>query len=292
MNFELHSYNDSKIHLEYQVTSSNTDNLPSIILELYRGKLFCSIIKDFIGMSIDIFGTKIFSIKKSYPRTLTNLLSSWMFTLYASEDFNPSEDPFIPNNYQENDSLKNTLRDLIKYDESIADSENKIILLISQLKNIFKEKLDILKKYKKSDYYKENKNKYKITKLLIKQTRDVEYSFYKFNVHLQFQVKDKRLLNILDNLLIPIDEYEKLKSNYNGKKEYLDEYIWAILFRYQLLGSNNHQLGVKSDIMKQMKQDYDLNYECFASAINSTFNHYCSVYYDLDKFFGFFGIVK
>jgi hypothetical protein len=69
----------------------------------------------------------------------------------------------------------------------------------------------------------------------------------------------------------------------------MDELILIILFRYQLLGSNNHQLGVKSDIMKKMHEDYNLNYECFASAINCTFNHYCSVYYDIEKYFGSFG---
>jgi hypothetical protein len=41
--------------------------------------------------------------------------------------------------------------------------------------------------------------------------------------------------------------------------------------------------------MKQMNTDYNLNYECFASAINCTFPHYCSVYYDVERFFGSFG---
>ena len=42
--------------------------------------------------------SKIFSVKKSYPRTLTNILSSWIFTLYA---FNKSrQDPFFPDNYE------------------------------------------------------------------------------------------------------------------------------------------------------------------------------------------------
>lgn len=69
----------------------------------------------------------------------------------------------------------------------------------------------------------------------------------------------------------------------------MDDIIWMILFRYQLLGSNNHQLGVKSNIMMQMKQDYNLNFECFASTINNTFKHYCSIYQDIEQYFGSVG---
>ena len=68
----------------------------------------------------------------------------------------------------------------------------------------------------------------------------------------------------------------------------MDDYIWAILFRYQLLGSNNHQLAVLPNIMNQMTIDYGLNFECFASLINNTFNHYCSIYYDLERYFQIF----
>ena len=38
-----------------------------------------------------------------------------------------------------------------------------------------------------------------------------------------------------------------------------------------------------------MNTNYNLNFECFASAINSTFKHYCSIYYDVEKYFGSFG---
>jgi hypothetical protein len=46
---------------------------------------------------------------------------------------------------------------------------------------------------------------------------------------------------------------------------------------------------VKPDIMSKMNKDYGLEFECFASSINCTFNHYCSVYYDIEKYFGSFG---
>jgi hypothetical protein len=286
MAYELHSYVDNNIEFEYSINSTNEN---SVILELYRGKIFCYIIKEFINKATSLFGTKIFSVKKSFPRTLTNLLSSWMFTLYASENFDSSIDPFLPNNYTETQSLLNTLNDLVKYDETLKEPTNLITILINFLMKLYEEQHKLLSNYKKSNYYLDNKYKYKVFKTKIKQQRDNEYyDFYKYIVNLEFEIKDKRLLNILDNLLLPIDEYEKLKSNYTGKKN-MDDIIWSILFRYQLLGSNNHQLGVKSNIMKQMNQNYNLNFECFASAINCTFNHYCSVYQDIEQHFGSVG---
>jgi len=287
MTYEMHSYNDNQIELEYSCPQSPDLDL---ILELYRGKLFCHIIKEFINDATKILGTKIFSIKKSFPRTLTNLLSSWMFNLYASENFNSLLDPFLPNNFNEIDILIGTLKDLVKYDQTIMDTDKLINILLNKLKKCFNDQLILLSNYKKSSYYLDNKNKYNITKKQIIQQREgADFFFYKYQIHIKFDIKDKRLNNILDNLLIPLDEYVKLKNNYNGKDTMFNDLVWSILFRYQLLGSNNHQLGVKSDIMSKMNINYNLNFECFASAINSTFNHYCSIYYDIEKYFGSFG---
>ena len=251
MTYELHSYNDDLIHFEY---TSLLHEEPNVILELYRGKLFSSIIRDFINTLTTLFGTKIFSVKKSYPRTLTNLLSSWMFTLYALDTFNSSIDSFLPNNYTNLEALIQTLNDLVKYDNTINNTNELINKMTKILINIFADNHKLLSIYKKSTYYNKMKNSYTINKKLIEQTRDnIKYKFYKFYIHVDFEIKDKRLVNILDNLLIPCDEYNKLEKIYISKKLKIDELIWIILFRYQLLGSNNHQLGVKNEIMTNMK---------------------------------------
>ena len=83
--------NDTK----YLYSPNNNSEL-NPILELYRGKMYISLLKLFIHVCIEHLGKKIFCIKKSFPRTITNLLASWFFTLYSEYDF--SEDPFFPNN--------------------------------------------------------------------------------------------------------------------------------------------------------------------------------------------------
>ena len=108
-----------KENIIYSYLPIKTEEL-NPILELYRGKIYANILKSFIYSCINNLGSKIFSIKKSYPRTITNLLSSWFFTLY-SYDF--KEDPFflvILN--------VNPLRKIywFKYDNTIVDYETKI----------------------------------------------------------------------------------------------------------------------------------------------------------------------
>ena len=267
-----------------QITNSDNAEI-SPILELYRGKVYANILKSFIYNCTNKLGTKIFSIKKSYPRTLTNLLSSWIFTLYSTYDF--SGDPFFPNNYTNVDSLIETLNDFAKYDDIIISKEEKIKIILDNLIKDYKNAIQILESYKESGYYLEKKNNYKITKKLISQDRNSgAILFYKFDITFPFKIRDKRQENIINNILIPEYIYDKLKNKFTGDMNYIDSYIWTIIYRYQLLGSNNNQLGVLPGVLDKMKTDFNLNYECFASAINSTFDKFCSIYYDVEKYFG------
>ena len=273
-----------KENIKYSYSPINTDEL-NPILELYRGKIYANILKSFIVSCVNNLGTKIFSIKKSYPRTITNLLSSWFFTLYSTYDF--SEDPFFPNNYKNTEPLRKTLLDFIKYDDSIVNYNNKIESILNNLVNEYSYSLNNLKYYKNSDYYKSKNKNYEITVKKIKQTRDEnDIEFYKFLITFPFKLRDKRQENIINNILIPHYIYDKLKDRYTGPEEKFHEYLWIIIYRYQLLGSNNNQLGVLPNILDKMKNEFGLDFECFASSINATSKNYCSIYYDVEKYFG------
>ena len=276
-------------YLKIQSKVINTKNIEPLI-ELYKGRLFSNLIKSFTSDCINMFGTHIFSIKKSYSRTITNLLSGWMFSLYIDYDF--SGDFFFPSNYNNTKSISDTLKDFCKYDPKIINPDEKINKIISNLKQNYKYQLELLNQYQKSNLFLNNKTRYRIKKTMLnikKKTSEKEITYYKFDIDVDFVITDKRLQNILKNILLPQKIYDKLVNIYTGPKNKVDEYLWGIIFRYQLLGSNNHQLAVLPNIMQKMNKDYKLNFECFASSINSTFPNYCSIYYDLEKYFGSVG---
>ena len=110
------------------------------------------------------------------------------------------------------------------------------------------------------------------------KNQNIESTFYKLDIVVNFNIKDKRLQNTLNNILIPIKIYDKLVNSYTGPKGKVDEYLWAIVFRYQLLGSNNHQLAVLPNIMESMTRDYNLNFECFSYRLRIEFDLWLSYY--------------
>lgn len=290
MHYNFYEINENKPnHLIYKARYKQTLYLVDPILELYKGKIYSCLIKLFTNNCTSTFGYRIFSIKKSYLRTITNLLSSWIFSLYIDYDF--SSDYFFPTNYNKTKPLEDILRDLCKYDSTITNIEQKITDVINKLKVDYKHLLELLQSYKKSKMYLNNKSNYKIKKTIININKKLNcnMTFHKFEIITPFIIKDKRLQNILNNILISNKNYDKMLNAYNGPKKIINDFLWAIVYRYQLLGSNNHQLAVLPNIMNKMVLDYNLNFECYASAINNTFPNFCSIYWDLEKYFGSIG---
>lgn len=268
------------------------DNINSEInldKELFRGELYCHLLKQFTKSCLQNLNEKIFSHKKNYTRTITNLLASWFFTLYQEYDF--SFDEFFPSNYKNNDELiKKILKDYCSLDD-VIDLDIKIYNIINDLYKCYEDTLEKLEKYiKKSNniivYKNETSHERNNKKIL----------FYNFNIsYIGFTMCNK-LNNIINNIMIPVEQYNEMKNRYNNLDSQdnidynqMDTIIWIILFRYQLLSSNNNQLAVIPSIYNKMITDFNLSVECFASAINSSLDYFCSIYYDVEKHFGSIG---
>ena len=183
------------------------------------------------------------------------------FTQYSYYDF--KNDSFFPD-INNNDLLKQTLYNYSSLD-NIDDVESKINNIISTLNNCYNNALNKLNSYKNSNYYNKYKNNITVNKIIINQKRDnLNIMFYKLVIKKNTHILNNRLNNILNNIIIPINEYNNMKNKYKGDIKLLDTYIWIILFRYQLLGSNNNQLAVLPHILEQMSKDLNFNFECFA----------------------------
>jgi hypothetical protein len=253
--------------------------------ELFRGELYCYLLKQFTKSCLQNLNEKVFSHKKNYTRTITNLLASWFFTLYQECDF--SFDDFFPSNYMNsNEIIKRILVDYCSLDK-IDDLDSKIENIINDLYKCYESILEKLSKYiKKSNNIIVYKNE------TCHERNNKKILFYNFNIsYIGFTLCNK-LNNIINNIMIPVEQYNEMKNRYNGDIEndnLMDTIIWIILFRYQLLSSNNNQLAVIPSVYNKMKEDFNLSVECFASAINSSLNHFCSIYYDVEKYFGSIG---
>ena len=239
-------------------------------LEIYRGLKYENVLKSFIILCNKKLGKEIFNKKKTFIRTLTNILASWMFTLYSNYNF--EGDPFFPNDYSDTFNLEDTLINFCKFEK---------------LKECYQNNLIELNEFKSSNNHLVSSKDYTINVIEKEFEREGKMTkFYKLLISHDIELNFNRLSNIIDNILIPRDIYEKLKQKFTGNNKYFDVYIWIMIYRYQLLGSNNNQLGVLPQNLLKMKNEYGLDFELFGSSVNFTLNNYCSLYYDIEKFFG------
>jgi hypothetical protein len=88
--------------------------------------------------------------------------------------------------------------------------------------------------------------------------------------------------------------YLKLKLKYNSKDYELNTLLWCLINRYTVLKIYNLQLAVHPDLYKKIHEELGVNFELFASSINHYYDNYCSLFYDIEKYFGskgsFFGM--
>jgi hypothetical protein len=92
-----------------------------------------------------------------------------------------------------------------------------------------------------------------------------------------------------NKLYVSIELYTKLVdkfiNNNNNNNNNIDIYIYYLLFRYSYIESGNQQLAINEKI-KYMFKEHGVNFELYGSAINTTSNNYCSLYFDIEKYFG------
>ncbi len=283
--------NNSSFELFYNNNNNQNDyDIIDINKEIFRGELYCSLLKNFTKSCLTNLNEEVFSHKKNYTRTITNLLASWFFTLYQQCDF--KLDPFFPSDYKNNnDIIKRILIDYCSL-YKIDDIDNKIDNIISDLYLSYEILLNKLAEYKNNI---NNVNIYKTETTYDRNNKNI--LFYNFHISNNNNKICNKLTNIINNIMIPVEQYNEMKNRYkypmdnevDDSDNYMDKIIWIILFRYQLLSSNNNQLAVIPKVYNKMIIDFDLSVECFASAINTSLDYFCSIYYDVEKYFGSLG---
>ena len=149
---------------------------PDIHLEIYRGELYCNLLKVFTRSCTTNLTNKVLSHKKTINRTITNLLSSWFFTLYQYYDF--KKDAFFPSNYNYMETLTKTLEDYCSLENNSSNSSDinhyttKIQNIINDLTHEYTIILQKLNKYIQPNY---NINVKKNIIIQMREEKEIEF---------------------------------------------------------------------------------------------------------------------
>lgn len=179
------------------------------------------------------------------------------------------------------------------YDYSRFIDDLNYILNTHNSPNAIKEDDKIINELKKtiSDYLEveyfnySTRNNYDVT--VVKDFVDKKIRLictYKKNMY--HAIIHSKVYNRLKFKLIIFGKQYNIMKDYTGDLDnLLDQYIFCLVFRYSYMDSGNQQLAINQHI-KEMYKKCGVNFELFGSAINTISMNYCSLFYDIEKYFG------
>lgn len=102
------------------------------------------------------------------------------------------------------------------------------------------------------------------------------------------------VIGIFKTMLISEDTYNMLVRRHKEAHTQLDvnDLICALLLRYSALGSGANQFGMPKVIKDEFRNRIGVNMELMSSAVNSYYDNYCSLFEDIEQYFGSSGSIK
>ena len=254
-------FKDSNYELEYKVYSCEINKLHPMI-EIKRFEILNNIKnKLYQLLTLNIDTNNIRDNTKNLKQLSNEFIIRFIF-LGISENKNKI-DPLFPSNFKNYVQIRKDINNLIIKDDNQIITER--ILEQLNLQNLFnKAALEMKKFVKKSKFQKPVFN---------------INSYFKNNIEYK-KIWFGESFIILNSII-----EKKLKEKFIGSNKYLDNIIWCLVFRYFTINDNNQLiLNVHNDL-----DVYYNNYiELFASSINS-YKLFCSLFYDIEKYFKTFG---
>jgi hypothetical protein len=206
---------------------------------------------------------------------VNNVIPRWIFLQY--KDSKHFIDPIFPQDGTDFTQLKKDIYYLSGKKINGVDIDNLITKL--DLTNKFNNAIRLMKEYIESEYYKKNMEFIKVD--TIEENDFVIYSF-KFLENFQNLEKiDFEYLKFKIHKNLINKSLKKYKSGIND--EHFKIIIMCIILRYNTLESYNQQLAVNPKFYKYLGDQYNINFELFASSFNCYYDNYCSLFYDLEK---------
>jgi hypothetical protein len=268
----IKTYDDKNTIFEYGDVKYKIKHIHPL-LEQKRAKLVERIYKKCIDVIKQYIPEDLIKGRHGADKVLETMIARF-FMVHLSKNI---DDPVIPTDI---DSYKSLIRDLdnkLKKDENISkEDRNKIINKI--IKELNLNNMSTISLNKLLKYYELNKNLFKERVTIIKTTNN-EMITLNYNGD---------IIDIYNKL------YAKVKNAYNNSLDYdLNTLIWCLVKRYMTLKSYNQQLAINSKTLGYLRNNYLVNFELFGSILNvncsTRCNLYCSMFYDIEKYFGSYG---
>ena len=239
-------------------------NDTSIFKEIFRYKIIQKLIKIFIihikkiNNKYNILNKN--NIKNYIRRKLYDYVNTWCWKQYDNTTLKDIVIPYVSDNKY-------------NFDEFIENINYSLNTNLDKM--IFNKLIYDVKKFLKKAYIKFSK------------TANIDIyldkNIIEGDIILKCNYEDKDYnLKIYKNLYDRL--YFKYKNNNNDMKD-VNKYIYCLYFRYAYMDANNQQLAIHPNIKKLLKS-ININFELFGSGINSFSDNYCSIFYDIEKYFG------
>lgn len=91
--------------------------------------------------------------------------------------------------------------------------------------------------------------------------------------------------NLPMSFTINRDVYDRVQKRYIDNEYGFHNLLLCCLIRYDVLGSGANQYMVDLRYKDELAK-FGVQYECFASVFNCYYPYYCSMFYDLERYFG------
>ena len=283
-NFDSEDQYENKISTEtiiYNYSSKITDtSVPSVYKEILRyininglNECFQMKLKELVSDKYDI--NELF---KNNSCKLIELINRWCWHQYNNPTSIDNVIPYVTNETYDYDRFIDDLNYILNiYDKEYGiKSSDEVIIGLQKIVNVY-----LCVQY--NDFSQRKDINISIQKeILDKKVRLI--AMYKKNTY-QIVLYYKVYNRLKIKLIIFGKKYNILNSTEKNLDNILDEYIFCLVFRYSYMDSGNQQLSINKYI-KDLFKNCGVNFELFGSAINTISTNYCSLYYDIEKFFG------
>ena len=273
-------YNNELLNYNY-ISSAIDITKPSVYKEILRYHLINGL-NNFFQIKLKELDAKIYDINELFKNNsckLIELINRWCWHQYN----NPTiQDYVIPYVKDGNYDYERFIDDL-NYILNVHGTENAIKLDDNIIISLNKWISDYLEIEIFNYSARTNNINIKIQKDYIdKKIRLV--CTYKKNTY-QVLIHSKVYSRLKIKLIIFGNNFNIMSNYYEDLDNLLDQYIFCLVFRYSYMDSGNQQLAINQNI-KDMFKKCGVNFELFGSAINTVSTYYCSLFYDIEKYFG------